>query len=504
MVYLFLSDNALENDTRNIINVFYPLAHIKVIRCQGQYTSLKSLLDTGEFAIHVQHKKLKPDAVQITTRLCDNRRVWTEGETVYGLPEGYIKDKAFKYGLKRCVLKLLTRYTGYRPPWGILTGIRPVKLVNQMRAQGVSAAEIWQYLTDELMLSNSKGSLLMEVSDIQQDVLASIARDGVNIYIGIPFCTSRCIYCSFVSQVMGTRNSNLEEYLNCLLEEIRCTGRMLGHAGIRPLNIYIGGGTPTSLDINQLRELLDCIRQSFSFEGVEEYNIEAGRPDTIDKDKLTLLYGYGINRLCINPQTFNEKTLKLIGRKHTARDIIDKYYIARKIGFKNINMDIIVGLPGEDDTMVANTLGFLDDLKPDSVTVHALAIKKGSHLKEKAVKSRNTLRHNYICNTAMVYDSLRKMDMIPYYLYRQKYMHGNEENIGFCRKGKEGLYNITTMEDSHSIIALGAGAISKAVLNNNRIERISNPKDTGVYVNRIHQVIDNKREMLEMLTLKNQ
>ncbi|MGI6113307.1 MAG: coproporphyrinogen dehydrogenase HemZ [Mahellales bacterium] len=504
MIYLTLFDTVLENDIRNIINIFYPLVNIEVTQYKEQYTNLKPL-DTGDIIIEIQHKELEHGIVQITARLIDNRWEWIqETENIHGLSKGYIKDKDFKYGIKRCLSKLLTRYTGYRPPWGILTGIRPVKLVNQMRAQGIPRDEIWQYLTEELMVSQPKGRLLMEVSDLQQNILDRTAKDGINLYIGIPFCTSRCIYCSFVSQVIGARDSNLEEYLNCLFDEIRYTGRILDHAGIRPLNIYIGGGTPTSLNISQLKELLDCIGQSFSLKGVMEYNIEAGRPDTMDRDKLMLLYQYGINRLCINPQTFNDQTLRLIGRGHSAQDVIDKYNLARDIGFNNINMDIIVGLPGENDAIVSNTLDILRNLKPDSITVHALAIKRGSDFKEETVKGHGPTRPNTISNTGMIYDALRSMGMAPYYLYRQKYMHGNEENIGFCRKGREGIYNVTTMEDSHSIIALGAGAISKAVLKNNRIERIANPKNTKVYVDKIRQVMDRKREIVDMLTLKNQ
>jgi len=398
--------------------------------------------------------------------------------------------------IKRCVFEALRDDTGKEPPWGTLTGIRPVKLALAMMEDGRSNEEISTYFHDEFETGNDKISLVTEIAEREKKLLSKIAyRGGYSIYIGIPFCPTRCLYCSFTSYPISLWQSRVDEYLEALFKEIDyVSSKMKDHA---LQTIYIGGGTPTTLTASQLDRLITKLESAFSFESLLEFTVEAGRPDSITEDKLQVLRHHRIARISINPQTMQQKTLDLIGRKHTVQDTADAFHMARELGFTNINMDVIVGLPGETKIDVEDTMQKIRELGPDSLTVHSLAIKRAARL--------NTDWAQYaaykITNTAEIIDMTaryaREMELYPYYLYRQKNMAGNFENVGYAKVDKAGIYNILIMEEKQSIVALGAGGSTKLCIpEENRIERIENVKDVGEYISRIDEMIKRKGDRI--------
>jgi len=394
--------------------------------------------------------------------------------------------------IKRCVFEALREDTGKEPPWGTLTGIRPVKLALSMKEEGRSDAEIHDYFRDEFETSDEKISLVTEIAGREKEILSKIAyRGGYSLYIGIPFCPTRCLYCSFTSYPISRWQSRVDEYLEALFKEIDYVSSKM--SGRRLETIYIGGGTPTTLTASQSDRLLGKLESSFSLDSLLEFTVEAGRPDSITADKLKVLRAHGIRRISINPQTMQQKTLDLIGRKHTVQDTVDAFRTARDLGFTNINMDVIVGLPGETKDDAEDTMRQIRELEPDSLTVHSLAIKRAARL--------NTDWAQYasykITNTAEIIDMTsryaRGMQLFPYYLYRQKNMAGNFENVGYAKVDKAGIYNILIMEEKQSIVAVGAGGSSKICIpEENRIERIENVKDVGEYISRVDEMIKRK------------
>ena len=348
------------------------------------------------------------------------------------------------------------------------------------------------------LASHEKIELATNIARHEHELLGDINDESYSLYIGIPFCPTTCLYCSFSSYTYGMWRLRIDEYLKALKKEIDYISANLSH---RKLNtIYIGGGTPTSLKCEELEGLLSMIEDAFPIEELLEYTLEAGRPDSITRDKLEVIRSHGISRISINPQTMNDKTLKLIGRAHTTDDIISSYLLAREVGLDNINMDIIVGLPGEDIDDLKHTLCEIEKLKPDSLTVHSLAIKRSARLNIYREEYEDMLMYNSAKHMELAVSSAKKLGMKPYYLYRQKNMAGNLENIGFARPHKEGLYNVLIMEEKQSIIALGAGSACKYVsCGGKSVSRSENVKDPGLYIDRIDEMIDRKKEKLEEL-----
>ena len=351
-------------------------------------------------------------------------------------------------------------------------------------------------------MSQPKIDLSVEIAKRELELLKQIDyKQGYSLYVGIPFCPSICSYCSFSSSPIGIWEGKVNAYLDALEREID----FLAHAmRDRELNtIYIGGGTPTTLSPEQLKRLLGKLQHSFDFSNLLEYTVEAGRPDSITRDKLEVLRGYGITRISINPQTMNQATLDLIGRRHTVEQTIESYQLAREMGFDNINMDLIVGLPGEKLCDVKNTMEQIKALAPDNLTIHSLAIKRAARLKMFSEDYQGMEMENNWETIDLTARYARELGLMPYYLYRQKNMAGNFENVGYARSGKAGLYNILIMEEKQSILALGAGASSKYVFEAQeaegiRVERTENVKDITHYLERIEEMIERKREGIRM------
>lgn len=383
---------------------------------------------------------------------------------------------------KVCMYDVLVKVTGKHMPWGSLTGIRPTKLARQITAEGLDWKQTFADLFD---VSDDKIKLVDDIICEQGDLYAYRANTA-DLYVGIPFCVSRCSYCSFTSGEIGRMKQYVEPYVAELKREISRTLDFADKNGITLRNVYFGGGTPTSLSAAQLDEVLSQINFVPT-----EYTVEAGRPDTVDKDKLDVFAAHGVNRISINPQTFNQSVLDVIGRKHTVADIYDKYNLARGYDF-DINMDLIAGLPTETYEMFCHSVDCAIECGADNITVHTLALKHGSVLKEQNYDES----HNVCKMVSYAHARLYKAGYVPYYMYRQKYMSDNLENVGFTKRGKPCLYNIDIMEEISDIIACGTNAVSKRVLpSQNRIERAANPKDVITYIQRLDDFLQKKFEL---------
>lgn len=395
--------------------------------------------------------------------------------------------------VKNALYNALSEETGRTLPWGNLTGVRPTKIVMNMLEEGKTDGEIKKYMIEHHQISDRKLDLSIDVAKREKDLLSKIDYDnGFSIYIGIPFCPTTCLYCSFTSYPIGMWKKRTDEYVDALLKEMDFIAEK--YKGKLPDTVYFGGGTPTTLEPEQLDRILTALEEKFDLSNLKELTVEAGRPDSVTREKFEVLKKHNVSRISINPQTMNQKTLDLIGRRHTVEQVVDAFNLARECGFDNINMDLIVGLPGEDMDDVRCTMEQVKKLAPENLTVHSLAIKRAAALnmwKEKYSDS--------IVNTdeiiSLTADYAYDMGLNPYYLYRQKNMAGNFENVGYAKKSMEGLYNVLIMEEKQTIIAMGAGGSSKFVFSGeNRIERIENVKDVNNYISRIDEMIERKKK----------
>lgn len=405
-------------------------------------------------------------------------------------------EKDYKNQVKRSIYNLLSYISDRTLPWGILTGVRPTKLALEPLEHGVEEEVIKERFSKEYLCSNEKTELSLNVAKRELELLTSIDyKNSYSIYIGIPFCPSTCLYCSFTSYSIDKMRHMVDIYLEALKKEI--TYAKTAFPNKRLSTIYIGGGTPTSLSEGQLEELLLHVSNTFDTSKLMEYTVEAGRPDSITRKKLELLKQYGVTRISINPQTMVQKTLDVIGRKHTVDDVIKVYKEAREIGHDNINMDIIIGLPGENKEDVEYTLKEIKALDPDSLTVHTLAIKRAARLNMEKENYQDMTPTDTSKMLELTMEYTKEEDYLPYYLYRQKNMADNLENIGYAKYGKEGIYNILIMEEKQTILALGAGALSKFIFHEeNRIERVENVKSLKDYIERIDEMIERKKNFL--------
>lgn len=401
-----------------------------------------------------------------------------------------------KNRLKRCLYRLLSDYSGQTLPWGTLTGIRPTKIPMSMLRDGRKETDIRTYMSETYLASEQKINLSMEIARREMELLDKIDyEDGYSLYVGIPFCPSICSYCSFSSSPIGLWEDRADDYLMALEKEIDYVSHAFRHSKLN--TVYIGGGTPTTLSPGQLQRLLDKIKGCFDFSYLLEYTVEAGRPDSITRDKLDVLREHNISRISINPQTMKQETLDIIGRRHTVEQTVESFRLARELGFDNINMDLIVGLPKETVDDVRHTMERIQELSPDSLTVHSLALKRAARLKMFPEDYAGMKMENTWEIIELTADYSKKMGLEPYYLYRQKNMAGNFENVGYAGPGKAGLYNILIMEEVQSIIAVGAGSISKRVYPDGHIERCENVKDVASFIERIDEMIERKRKLLE-------
>ena len=435
-----------------------------------------------------------------TSLLKDDSRLTDEDTVIYAdtsMCEGVSKKEAHDRFKKNLYLKLQGD-TGKNLPWGYLTGVRPSKIAYSMLEAGNSDEEIMSEFEKKHFVSHDKAELAMQVAKTEKKILEDIDyTNGYSIYIGIPFCPTTCLYCSFTSYSLAANKSKVDLYLDALVKEMRFVAdRMKGR---RLDTVYFGGGTPTTLEPEQLDRLLNELEADFDMSTVKELTVEAGRPDSVTVQKLEVLKKHGVDRISINPQTMNDKTLEIIGRRHSATQVEEAFKLARSVGFDNINMDMITGLPGEDISHVRATLDEIFALRPESLTVHSLAIKRAAHLNMEMEKYQNMVKGSTNEMLRLVDEYASNMGMKAYYMYRQKYMRGNLENVGYALPGKECVYNIDMMEDTTSIMAHGAGAMTKCIYDaERRVERIPNPKDIATYIAKIDRLAEEKRRMYEM------
>lgn len=480
MIRLKLTDEAFEQDIRPLVKSFFPKEELAV-SYKGEETGADfRYLLAGEWG--------EDGFLLLLYRYPEIEKAVQEERQMLPLAD----RKRYRDEVKRAVYRMLSKETGQELPWGTLTGVRPVKQVLERMEAGESPEAIDAFLQREYYCSREKRDLSLAVAAKEKKLLAQLDyKNSYSLYLGVPFCPTTCLYCSFTSYPLERFGHLTGDYVEALKREIAASASFLAEK--RLAAVYFGGGTPTALSTAELREVIRTVKSYFPVRQAAEWTVEAGRPDSITPEKLQMLMEEGVTRISINPQTMNQKTLDLIGRRHTAEQIREACAAARVAGFTNINMDLILGLTGENADDVEKTLRQIGELAPDSVTVHTLAVKRAARL--------NIEREQYRGKGAVqVRDMLaasvrfaKQYGYEPYYLYRQKNMEENLENVGYAKDGKEGLYNILIMEEKHSILALGAGGATKLVFSGGgRVERSENVKSLKDYLERTEEMIARK------------
>ena len=563
MIQIFLDEALLpfESDIRELCKAFYPGEDFQIHTPEGvrlmettqeEKNALKRAKEQKS-AVPVNKKSLKPKDAEKQNRILTEEGIsdpslFRLSLDLRGTKLSFIGNRTKdKSTVKAYLYKILQKKCGRSLPWGDLTGIRPVslagKLLKELKNESMQTKQeeirFYQALKDEYCLEGEKAELLRFLALRERDILQKAEersgvkiQDGFSIYIHIPFCPSKCAYCSFLSSPIGPFSDRISDYLEKVSEELDFALYEMGERRGKTLqSVYIGGGTPTALPEKPLEDLLVLVEQkllSSPYAKVLEYTVEAGRPDSLEGDKLALLKAHSVGRISINPQTFRQETLDLIGRKHSIESVIERFYEARELGFDNINMDLILGLPSERLSDVEESLLKIRELVPESLTVHSLAVKRAAKLKTEENKYRGAYQAgasseefplerdfslSYIPSwkkresrsemewmmlSAM--QTAEELSLYPYYLYRQKNMAGNLENIGFSKEGKECLYNIFMMEEKHTVFGVGAGSSSKILFGNGRLERVDNGKDFRSYMEHFTEYQEKKRRVLEELS----
>lgn len=440
------------------------------------------------------------DDTVITTEVTENEIKVSFNSDKHNLHDECLKAStdSEELSMSSMLFKTYKQVTGYTPKWGMLTGIRPSKLLrSHQNTQGKEYAH--KLFTDDFFVSDEKTALTESVAEAEEKIISLSPENSMSLYVSIPFCPSRCSYCSFVSHSMETKTAKLLvfDYINLLCKEIKNTADITKALGLKLETIYFGGGTPTTLEADELAILFDTISESFDLSCLREYTVEAGRPDTITEEKLRALRKGGVGRISINPQTFNNEVLKTIGRKHTWELTAEKFELARLLGFNNINMDLIAGLPEDSYESFCNSVEKAVLYNPENITIHTLALKRASNLGitdgrvqiEKGVLADKMLGFSY--------NKLTKNGYSPYYMYRQAKTIGNLENTGYCKEGFPCLYNIYMMEESHSVFSVGAGAVTKLKHpKSGEIKRIFNHKYPYEYISRFSELEERKTQIL--------
>ena len=470
MISLLLEDMTFEQDIRELLMAFYPEEKY-IYTNEDVFLSLFLSKKSIEYNIKI---KSEDNVLEFSSPLRE-----TKFDT--------------KNDLKRNIYINLLKLGNKELPWGTLTGIRPTKIVMEMLENDMSLEDIKKHLKEVYLVSDKRIKLCTDTAKNEFNILKKIDyKNGYSLYIGIPFCPTRCLYCSFTSYSIAQWKKDTDTYVEALCKELLAVSKM--YKGKKLQTVYMGGGTPTSLEGYQLSKILNVVKKNFDLSNLLELTVEAGRPDSITREKLEALKAAGVDRISINPQTMQQKTLDLIGRQHTIKDIFESYKLARDVGFENINMDFIIGLNGETLEDVIDSFTKVKSFAPESITIHSLALKRAARLNTE--NKREIMDNDLILsmiNTAT--DTCADLGLEPYYLYRQKNMAGNLENIGFSKPGKECLYNILIMEEKQTIIACGAGTSSKIVFGDGRIERIENVKDPKLYIERLDEMIMRKESM---------
>lgn len=484
MILLVQSTEEYNNDLRAMIMAFFPGEKIKGMT-PVQITELS--------------KEMHHEFSFILTALLDEKRTLLKLEKQGAVRfsayvDGNYKDKKkFRNRLKLGAYRLLSEYTERTLPWGCLTGVRPAKIAMAGLNAGKTKDEIIADYRRLYDVTPEKARLATRVAAHEKALLDSVDMEqDYCLYVGVPFCPTRCLYCSFTSYPISVYKDKVKDYLDTITKELQYISYAYRNRNL--VSVYIGGGTPTSLNYEELDTLLTQIETYFDLSHLKEYTVEAGRPDSINEAKLKVMKEKGVTRISINPQTMNDDTLKTIGRAHTAAQTKEAFRMARAAGFDNINMDLIAGLPGEDRNSMKHTLEEIKLLRPESLTVHSLAIKRAANLKQQLSEYGSTINHDMDDMLNMVSRAAAELSMEPYYMYRQKNIGGNLENVGYAVNGKECLYNILIMEEITDIIAAGAGASTKLVCHaENRVERVENCKSVDDYINRFDEMLERKQ-----------
>ena len=474
---IYITGLASGYEVEHLVRLFYPMAPLTLTPPEA-----------GEDCVWAERK---PDGLLALVREHG-------GQEAVSAPLPGPDGETEAFALASLTYDLLRRWTGIRPPWGKMTGVRPVRLIHDKRAAGWSEAEIDRFFLSRFDCSEQKYQMARAIADLQEPILRLGSEPKTySLYIGIPFCPSRCSYCSFVSCNLDRDRKLVQPYVDCLCREVEEIRAQAEQAGLKLCSIYIGGGTPTSLSADQLRQLMGTVRQCFDLSRVVEYTVEAGRPDCTDAEKLAVIKEYGATRISINPQTFSDEVLAGIGRRHSAQDILDCFADARKAGHDEINMDLIAGLPGDTVEGFERSLRQAIALDPENITVHTLTLKRASRI---VIEDQ---RENDYADVAAMLERchlLAEAGYRPYYLYRQKGTLQNLENIGWARPGTECLYNIYIMEEVHTILSAGAGGSTKLVVpgaRRGKIQRIFNFKYPNEYIGRFEEILARKKGVEE-------
>ena len=476
-------NNGFHYETENLVRLFFPNDKISVIR-------------------ELPDEKPLPLVTALTDETENDVKVYVSVEK-----DGFFAEESGTVAFsddtekdtERCIAvhlyNILVRLTGKKQPWGILTGVRPIKLFRRL-AESCGEESAKRYFTEELLVSEEKTALSAATEKHEKKILALRKPRSFSLYVSIPFCPSRCSYCSFVSQTIESAKKLIDPYFELLLREIGATAQIAEECELTLESVYIGGGTPTTLSAEQLTRLIAALRSSFDMSTCREFTVEAGRPDTIDREKMLAIKNGGADRISINPQTLNDDVLKAIGRRHSARQTLDAFALARELGFKHINMDLIAGLPTDNIESFTATLDKICGLSPESVTVHTLAMKRSSHL---AMQGRELDTAGESPAAGMLRYCERKLTdegYHPYYLYRQTRMEGNLENVGWAKDGFDGLYNVFVMDETHTILGVGAGAVTKLKKPaSEQLERIFNYKYPYEYINGFETLLSRKERV---------
>ena len=447
--------------------------------------------EKGDSHAEVTLREGKTYAVGVTELTYGGKTARGEARVrITGVSDEYERERLRQRALKLSFFRAARDITGATPSWGALTGIRPAKLVRTMLEEGYTPARADRELRDVYCVSPARRRLALESAQAGLRAKRDLKPNDISLYIGIPFCPTRCAYCSFVSASVEKSFALIPPYLEALTAEVEAAGRMVRETGLRVKSFYMGGGTPTTLSAGQMDALLTAVNKAFDLSGCVEYCIEAGRPDTIDREKLQVLLDHGADRISVNPQSLEPQVLRAIGRQHSPEDIERAMTLATSMGFPHMNMDLIAGLPADTPEGFRRTLDKCLTFGADNITVHTLSLKKGSRILLEGLPIPTAEAVAEMLDYAD--PALRARGFVPYYLYRQKYMSGSFENVGWCISGAEGLYNIYIMEELHSILSLGAGGSTKMVdAQRNRIERVFHPKFPLEYIQRPEKLAEN-------------
>lgn len=437
------------------------------------------------------------DDVSVVSSLSSNlakSEITYKGKTEAG--EAYAANNEKLYvtnAIKKSVFYAAKKLSDMPTPWGISTGIRPAKTARKM-LDNHTEDEILTHLENEYLMEDKKAHLALNVAKSERKILDSMPKNSVSLYVGIPFCPSRCDYCSFISQATEHNKKYIEPYVKCLTDEIKYAAKAIKSLSMTVDTVYFGGGTPTAIDVTLLEKIIESLYENFDLSTLREFTVEAGRPDTFSKEMTDMLKRQKVGRISINPQTMHDETLKRVGRRHSVEDVYKAFYLARESGIESINADLIAALPGENVDMMKETIEKILSLDPDAVTVHTLYMKRASNMIEHFEQLRFALDSEKMVDLSG--KMLTDAKLNPYYMYKQRNTLGNLENVGFAKTGHESLYNVYIMEEVQPILALGAGGSTKMV-KGDLIERVYNPKDASDYVNRIDEVLKRKDKFVK-------